>query len=105
MEEIANLNNVNALPFNRQHWLGYHSLKAANATLVPAPIGLIGNEQDAVLQMAVEFTDHLVAAGDLERMRAENPLQASNQCALAAALAADQHHRSLSLAGLFFDCP
>jgi len=43
--------------------------------------------------MTVEFPDHLLAARDLERIRAEYPLQASNQSPLARALLADQHQR------------
>src|SRR6266702_7525946 len=59
VKKVPHLNNIKALPLNRQRWLSDHSLQAADATLVAAPIRLIGNEQNAALQMPIKFAYHL----------------------------------------------
>jgi hypothetical protein len=66
-------------------------LKPSHAAFVAAPIRFIRHKQHAVLQMTVELADHFFSAGNLKRMRAEYPLQASNQSPLASAFWSDQH--------------
>jgi hypothetical protein len=78
MQTIRDPNKVNALPLNWQRGLSYHSLKSPNASLVATPIGFVSNKQHTILQVAVEFSDHLFAARHLKSMGAENPLETSN---------------------------
>jgi hypothetical protein len=80
MKQVSDLENINALLFNRQSGLGYHCLQPADASLLlfaPNPVRLVRDQQDAILQMRIEPPDHLIGSGDLKRMGTENPLEGS----------------------------
>ena len=97
VKKVPHLNNVEALPLDRQRWLSDHSLQAADATLVAAPIRLIRNEQNATLQVAIKFAYHLLPARHLKCVSPKDQLQASTQRPLPRALQPNQHQRDLSL--------
>src|SRR5262249_55090805 len=103
MEGVWDFNNVQSLPLNRQRWFGDHSLKPTNTAFVPTPISFIHNEQDAVLEMAMELVDDMRSGGYLEGVRAEYSLKTSDQGPLARALLADQHQRDFCLRGWVLD--
>jgi hypothetical protein len=105
MKPVRDLGQVNSFSFNREPFLGDHSLKAAYAAFVATPIGFVSDEQDAILQVPVELPNDFFPRGDLECVGTEDPFQATNQGSFACALTADKQKGYLSLLGRILDRP
>src|SRR5262249_4499248 len=78
VEKISHLKCVDPFAFDSELGFGDHCLQSADASLVATPIGFVSDEEKAVLQMAVELADDLLARRDLETVLAEYALQQSD---------------------------
>src|SRR6516225_4681395 len=75
VEKVSHLKRVDPLALDGELGLGDHRLQSPDAAFVAAPIGFVCDEENAVLQMAVELADYFFARRDLETVLAEYPLQ------------------------------
>jgi hypothetical protein len=61
VQEVANFECVDPLALDSELGLRDHCLQPPNAPLIATPVGFVSNEENAVLQMAVELADDLFA--------------------------------------------